>query len=152
LDIDHVAIAVRDIDDALPYYTHTLGLTLVHDEELPSAGVRLAYLGGGATMLQLVSPIAPCPVADFLARHGEGVHHICLAVDSIPSLLASIPGQGGVQIVMAGRGRRACFLAAPPHGLRIEVTEHEPYREASTERREEGGARNGTSAPGTTEA
>ena len=130
MDIDHVAIAVQEIDAALPYYTGTLGFSLVQDEELPSAGVRLVYLGGGNTMLQLVQPIAPCPVADFLVQYGEGLHHICLAVDDIPALLQSVPGQYGVGIVMAGRGRRACFLSGAPNGLRIEVTEREPYRDS----------------------
>jgi len=83
MDIDHVAIAVRDIDAALPYYTQTLSFSLLHDEDLASACVRLAYLGGGATMLQLVQPIAPCPIADFLARHGEGLH-----LSALPSTIS----------------------------------------------------------------
>ena len=128
MDIDHIAVVVRNIDASLPYYIDDLGFTLVGAEVVPAAGVRLAYVGGGNTLLQLVQPIAPCSAADFLAQHGEGLHHICLAVDDIPTLLDHLPGQADVPIVMAGRGRRACFLSSSMNGLRIEVTENEPYR------------------------
>jgi methylmalonyl-CoA/ethylmalonyl-CoA epimerase len=129
MNIDHIAVAVRDIDASLSYYVDQLGFALVQDELLPAAGVRLVYLSGGNTMLQLVQPVAPCPVADFLAQNGEGLHHICLQVDDIPRFLHGLPGQAAVPVVMAGRGRRACFLASPPNGLRIEVTETEPFEQ-----------------------
>lgn len=133
MEIDHVAIAVRDIDAALPFYVDCLGLRLIHDEVLASAGVRLVYLAGGAALLQLVQPVAPCPVAEYLAAHGEGLHHLCFAVDDIPDALRALPGQDGVAVVMGGRGRRACFLAAPPNGLRIELTEVAPYQSQTAE-------------------
>ena len=78
-------------------------------------------------MLQLVQPTGPGPIADFLAAQGEGLHHICLAVEDIPATLRRLPGQEGVRVGMGGRGRRACFLAAPPNGLRIELTELAPW-------------------------
>lgn len=133
MEIDHIAVAVRDIDASLPYYVEALGLTPIHDEMLPSAGVRLVYLTGGAAMLQLVQPIAPCPVSEYLAAHGEGLHHLCFAVDDIAAALRDLPGQADVPVVMGGRGRRACFLVTPANGLRIELTEKEPYQGATPE-------------------
>ena len=133
MQIDHIAVAVRDIDASLPYYVDQLGLTPIHDEVLPAAGVRLLYLDGGSTMLQLVQPVAPCPVADYLDQRGEGLHHLCFAVDDIPTALRALPGQSGVPIVMGGRGRRACFLASPPNKLRIELTEIAPYQDGAAE-------------------
>lgn len=133
MEIDHVAVAVRDIDAALPYYVETLGLTPIHDEVLTAAGVRLVYLAGGAALLQLVQPVARGPVAEYLAAHGEGLHHLCFAVDDIPATLRELPGQTHVPVVMGGRGRRACFLAAPPNGLRIELTERVPFDERGAE-------------------
>lgn len=127
--IDHVAVVVRDIDASLPRYLADFGCALVGDELLPELGVRVAYLGEMGSMLQLVQPTRPGPIADFLAVQGEGLHHVCLAVQDIPAALRRLPGQEGVPVTMGGRGRRACFLAAPPNGLRIELTELAPYHE-----------------------
>lgn len=126
-NIDHIAIAVRNIDEALPYYTEQLGLPLIEDELLPSAGVRLAYLGAGSTMIQLVQPIGETPVRKFLEERGEGLHHLCLGVKDIPRTLSGLPGEEAVKVVMGGRARRACFLGAQPNGVRIELTETDPY-------------------------
>jgi methylmalonyl-CoA epimerase len=125
--IDHMAVAVRDIDASLPWYVDHLGMAIIGDELLPQLNVRLAYLDCAGSMLQLVQPTGPCPIADFLAEHGEGLHHICLAVDDIPTTLRVLPGQQQVRVTMGGRDRRACFLAAAPNGLRIELTEQAPF-------------------------
>ena len=128
--IDHVAVAVRDIGGSLPRYLDEFGFALIGDELLPDLAVRVAYLGEAGSMLQLVQPTGPGPIADFLAVHGEGLHHICLAVEDIPAALRRLPGQEGVRVSTGGRDRRACFLAAPPNGLRIELTEMAPCRGA----------------------
>jgi methylmalonyl-CoA epimerase len=123
--IDHIAIVVRNIDRALAYYTEVLNLPLVHDETLPQSGVRLAYLSAGNTMLQLVQPIGETPVKAFLEKYGEGLHHICFAVDDIPSWLETLEGEQDARVGLGGRNRRTCFLRNEPNGLRIEVTEIE---------------------------
>jgi methylmalonyl-CoA epimerase len=124
--IDHVAIAVHAIDASLPYYRDELRLVLVHDEVLPEIGVRLAYLDAGNTMVQLVEPIADGPVATFLAEHGEGLHHICFAVEAIPTVLQSLAGETQARIFMGGRKRRCAFLLHRPNGLLTELTETRP--------------------------
>lgn len=124
--VDHIGIVVHDIDATLPYYRDHLGLAVSHDERLPEAGVRLVYLDGGGTLIQLVQPLGPGPLADHLERHGEGLHHLCYAVDDIPSALAALAPTANVRVVMGGRGRRAAFLPPGPAGIHTELTEIEP--------------------------
>src|SRR5687768_2218719 len=71
--IDHVALVVRDIDDALPWFTDQLGFTLIGDERSPAAGgVRLVYFDAGNITIQLVSPTGDSgPIAEHLAVHGD---------------------------------------------------------------------------------
>jgi methylmalonyl-CoA/ethylmalonyl-CoA epimerase len=126
--IDHVAVAVHDLEASLGYYTTRLGLSLVHREEQPHVGVRVAFLDGGNTLLQLVQPVRPGPVQEFLSERGEGLHHICLAVDDIPSALAQLSGSD-TAITVGAWSRRACFLQDEPNGVRIELTELAPAHE-----------------------
>ncbi len=125
--VDHIAIAVHDIDASLPYYMNELCLALVHDERLPAVGVRLAYLQAGNTMVQLVQPTGDGAVARFLAVRGEGLHHICFAVQDIPAVLDRLSGEEGAQVFMGGRERRCAFLLNQPNGLITELTETSPY-------------------------
>ncbi|SFS55982.1 VOC family protein [Paenibacillus sp. BC26] len=125
--IDHIAIAVWDIDASLPYYTDVLGLSLLEDEMLPSAGVRLAYLQAGNVMIQLVQPIGETAIRKHLEEKGEGLQHICFGVEDIPATLGSLPGEHNVQVKMGGRRRRACFIGAKPNSVPIELTELEPF-------------------------
>jgi methylmalonyl-CoA epimerase len=124
--VDHVAIAVWDADASLARYTDGLGLTLVGDERAEDPGVRLVYLDAGNTFVQLVQPIRPGPVRQFLTERGEGLHHVCFAVDRLERVLAALPGQHDVPIFRGGRGRRACFLTGTANGALVELTEHEP--------------------------
>ncbi len=124
--IDHVAIAVRDTDASLPYYTDTLGLVTLGDEDADDPGVRLTYLASGTTSLQLVQPLRPGPVSQFLDERGEGLHHVCFAVANIEDTLGRLPGESGSRVFLGGRGRRACFLTGTANGALIELTEFEP--------------------------
>ncbi|SDW48167.1 VOC family protein [Paenibacillus sp. CF384] len=126
-NIDHIAIAVWNIDKALPFYTEQLKLKVIEDELLPSAGVRLAYLDGGSTMIQLVQPIGDTPIRKFLEEKGEGLHHLCFGVTNIPDVLSDLDGEQMTKVVMGGRKKRASFLSHQPNGLRIELTEMEPF-------------------------
>lgn len=138
--VDHVAIAVIDVDVSTGHY-HRLGLRVVHDERLTDVGVRLVYLaavgpGGRAdhssapTMIQLVQPIGAGAVADWVALHGEGLHHVCLAVDDVPRFCADVAdvSDGDSIIFRGGRDRRACFLAEQPNGVLIELTDAQPHK------------------------
>jgi methylmalonyl-CoA/ethylmalonyl-CoA epimerase len=135
--VDHVAVAVRDADGAAAWYTDTLTFHVVHDERLPHVGVRLVYLrptiepnAGPSTAIQLVQPIGPGDVGEFVAAHGEGLHHVCFAVDDIGTFLSVVPGEDGVHVFRGGRRRRACFMNARPNGVLVELTEvNERYEE-----------------------
>jgi methylmalonyl-CoA/ethylmalonyl-CoA epimerase len=126
--IDHVAIAVADADDAARRFAALLGLSVVGDEIVDDVGVRLVYLAGtgssGSTTLQLVQPLRSGPVRDHLELHGEGLHHVCFAVSSIPSMLAGLPGETQARIFTGGRNRPACFLITQPSGTLVELVEH----------------------------
>lgn len=123
--VDHVAVAVRDTDAALPYFTGALGLTVVGDEYAPAPGVRLTYLDGGNVVLQLVCPHRDGPVATFLAEQGEGLHHVCFAVNDLEDSLTGLGGEPSA-VFPGGRGRRCAFLPDRPSGVRIELTEWQP--------------------------
>jgi len=125
--VDHIAIAVHDIDASLPYYRDELCLPLIHDERLPAVGVRLTYLQVGNTMVQLVQPLGEGAIAQFLAARGEGLHHICFAVHDIPEALNRLTGEAGARVFMGGRERRCAFLLNQPNGLITELTETRSY-------------------------
>lgn len=133
--IDHVALIVRDIDAALPYYTEQLGFRLIADEcTQASGGARLAYLDAGNIVVQLVSPTgAAGPIAEHLDAYGEGLHHICLTVEDIQQTLAAFAPGVEVPIAVGGRGRRTAFLPHRPNGLITELTEAKPYDVTRTE-------------------
>jgi len=131
--IDHVAIAVHDIDEALRTYL-AFGFTIVHDETLQQVGVRLVYLQptnpadeGTMTCVQLVQAVGAGPVQEWVATRGEGIHHVCFAVDDLVRFTESLPGEESAAAFRGGRDRRACFLRSGAHGAIIELTELEPF-------------------------
>jgi methylmalonyl-CoA/ethylmalonyl-CoA epimerase len=104
--IDHVGIACRDLAGTVAFYESTFGLVLVHRERNEEQGVseaimRAAGAAPGTAYLQLLEPLgADTPVGRFLARRGEGIHHIGYGVADITAALASI-GSTGVRLLDA---------------------------------------------------
>jgi methylmalonyl-CoA/ethylmalonyl-CoA epimerase len=102
--IDHVGIACRDLAAKIDFYTSAFGLAVVSLEVNESQGVREAMLevsGGpaGSSYVQLLEPLGPdTPVGRFLARRGEGVHHVGYGVTDIQAALAAI-GAAGVRLI-----------------------------------------------------
>src|SRR5437588_6661944 len=96
--IDHVAIIVRDIEQALAFYRDTLGIAPSEIKEVPSEQVRIAFLpmgGPGGSEIELIEPTpAASSLTKFLEKRGEGLHHICLEVDDIDATLAEMQEQG----------------------------------------------------------
>lgn len=121
--VDHVAIAVRDADIAKSYFEDRYGVSATHDEVLDAIAVRLVYLDAGNLSLQLVQPLGPGPISEFLSKNGEGLHHVCFRVPDIDLTLAELSGDSAASIFRGGRNRRACFLREEPFGTRIELTE-----------------------------
>ncbi len=82
--IDHLGIAVKNLDTAIAYYENALGLKCEHREEVPSQKVRTAFFHVGEVHLELLEPTAEdSPIARFLEKNGEGVHHVAFATDGI---------------------------------------------------------------------
>jgi methylmalonyl-CoA/ethylmalonyl-CoA epimerase len=93
--IDHLGIAVRSLDAAVSYYEKALGLACEHREEVPSQKVRTAFFTVGDTHLELLEPTSPdSPVAKFLEKNGEGVHHVAFASDNLTGQLQQASGAG----------------------------------------------------------
>jgi methylmalonyl-CoA/ethylmalonyl-CoA epimerase len=102
--IDHVGLAVRDLDASTEFYETTFGLTVVSRELHEAQGVREAMLHvadapGGASYVQLLEPLSPdTPVGKFLQARGEGVHHIGYGVDDVDAALAQL-SETGVRLI-----------------------------------------------------
>lgn len=97
--IDHVAVAVRDTDEALRLYRDVLGLKVKLSEEVPDQGVKATLIEVGDTEIELLEPTDPQGgVARFLERSGEGIHHICLEVDDVDAELKALE-EKGIQLV-----------------------------------------------------
>ncbi|HVC14820.1 MAG TPA: methylmalonyl-CoA epimerase [Acidimicrobiales bacterium] len=95
-EIDHVAIAVRDIDAAIEWYAGTLGAEVAHRERVERDGVEEALVKVADSYIQLVSPIrADSPVAKFLDHRGEGLHHVGYRVADCAAALEAVKRAGG---------------------------------------------------------
>jgi methylmalonyl-CoA/ethylmalonyl-CoA epimerase len=95
-EIDHVAIAVNDLEAAITYYADTFGAEVEHREVVESDGVEEALLKVAESYVQLLTPIRPdSPVAKYLEKKGEGIHHIGYRVADCGAVLQSVKDQGG---------------------------------------------------------
>jgi methylmalonyl-CoA/ethylmalonyl-CoA epimerase len=93
--INHVAVVVGDIDQALNFWQDALGLHLHHVEEVPSQKAVVAFLPAGDSEVELVQPMTDdSGLAKFLAEKGGGMHHLCFEVDDIDAKLAELKAKG----------------------------------------------------------
>ncbi len=82
--LDHIAIAVQDIEEASRFYTEMLGLEVSGIEELPKEKVKVAFIPIGDTRIELVQPLTEdSPISGFLQKRGQGLHHLCFQSDDI---------------------------------------------------------------------
>jgi methylmalonyl-CoA epimerase len=97
--IDHVGVAVDDLDAALNLYERVLGMPLVHRETVEEQGVEAVLLDVGDGHIELLKPLSEdTPVGKFLARKGPGLHHVAYAVGDIEAALAEL-GEQGVELI-----------------------------------------------------
>jgi methylmalonyl-CoA/ethylmalonyl-CoA epimerase len=113
--LNHLAITVHDIDDALAFYRDALGLAVSSVEDVEREGVRVAFLPIGESHIELVQPTQPgTGIAKWLSKHGPGMHHLCLQVDDIDSALARLAAHGAQLInpepVTKPDGTRYAFI------------------------------------------
>jgi len=123
--LDHVALVIRDTDEALRFYRDRLGLRVVSSEEISVPHVRLTHLDAGNAYIQLVEPLQlDSPVQTWLDEHGEGVHHLCFGVDDVEAAVSHLSDDGSPVALGSGRGRVSGFVTtAGSHGVSIECTE-----------------------------
>lgn len=97
--VDHIGIAVRDIEGVLPYYTETLGCPLLKIEEVASQQVRVAFIDAGNIKLELLEPMDDSSaIFKFLEKKGEGIHHIAFGVENIEKRMEELR-ENGVQLL-----------------------------------------------------
>ena len=126
--IDHIAIVVRSIEEALRTYEGALGLELADVEEVPEQAVKVAFLPVGDSEIELVEPLTTdSGVAAFLEKRGEGMHHICLAVNDIEAALRDLAAKR-IRLIdqqprQGAHGRVAFLHPKSAHGVLIELIE-----------------------------
>ena len=112
-EIDHIAIAVKDLEAAIAYYQNAFGATVDHREVVESDGVEEALLKVAESYIQLLTPTRPdSPVAKSLEKRGEGLHHIGYRVDNCAEALAAMIAAGATPLDKAPRpGSRGTIVA-----------------------------------------
>lgn len=93
--IEHIGIAVNDLNEAIPYYENILGLKCYSVEEVKDQKVKTAFFKIGQTKLELLESTSPeGPIAKFIEKRGQGIHHIAFAVDGIENALSEAKEKG----------------------------------------------------------
>lgn len=94
--VDHIGIAVADLEAGKRLYGEIFGLDLVFEEEVPTERVRVAaFDGGGGMKLELLASTDPDgPIGRFVEKRGEGIHHVCYRVDDVAAVLKHLQAQG----------------------------------------------------------
>ena len=129
--IDHVAIIVRDIEQALAFYRDTLGILPDEIKLVPAEQVRIAFLplgGPAGSKIELIEPTTPdSSLSRFLEKRGEGLHHICLEVDDIEATLHEMQEQSAAVLDTvprtAAEGRAIFLHPKGTNGVLLELLE-----------------------------
>jgi methylmalonyl-CoA epimerase len=130
MKIDHIGIAVRSLADAVKVYENTLGLKVSGYETVEDQGVNLAMIPLGESRIELLEPLhAQSPVEKFMAKRGEGIHHIAVSVDNIEEALARFKAAGARLIdAVPRRGAHNSKIAfihpSSTNGVLLELVEH----------------------------
>jgi methylmalonyl-CoA/ethylmalonyl-CoA epimerase len=129
IKINHIALAVNDMEAALAFWRDALGIELDRIEEVPSENARVAFLPVGATEIELVQPTeSDTGLARYLEKNGPGMHHICVEVDDIEAMIAQLRGEG-VELInetfrLRDDGIRYAFVhPKSTHGVLVELYE-----------------------------
>lgn len=130
MKIDHIGIAVKSLAAAVKVYEETIGLKVSGYETVEDQGVNLAMVPIGDSRLELLEPLhADSPVGKFLAKRGEGIHHIAVSVDNIEEALERFKVSGARLIdSVPRRGAHNTKIAfihpSSTHGVLLELVEH----------------------------
>jgi methylmalonyl-CoA/ethylmalonyl-CoA epimerase len=125
--INHIGIAVQSLETTLPFYRDVLRMPFAGIEEVAEQKVRVAMLGVGESKIELLEPTSDdSPIARFLEKNGEGIHHIAYEVDDIEQAIATLSGEGARMIDQVPRngahGSRIAFVhPKSSHGVLTEL-------------------------------
>ena len=137
--IDHLGIAVKNLESAIARYTALTGAPPQHVEEIPTQHVKVAMFQTGEARVELLSATSPeSTIAKFLERRGEGMHHVCFKVHSLEEALARLRQEGmeilpGAGSAGAGGSRIAFLHPRSAAGVLIELVEQSVPHESSNE-------------------
>jgi lactoylglutathione lyase/methylmalonyl-CoA/ethylmalonyl-CoA epimerase len=127
--IDHIGIAVKSMAEAARFYIEGLGLPCTHVETVEAQGVRVGFIPVGDSEIELLEPLdGESPVGRFLAKRGEGIHHICIQVEDIGAAMAQLKAQGARLLSDAPQSGAGGALVAFVHpasanGVLLEITQ-----------------------------
>jgi len=127
--LDHIGIAVKSLEEALPFYRDHLGMNLIKIEVVDAQMVRVAFLALGSEIIELIEGTdEQSPIREFIAKRGEGIHHLCFQVLNLEESLKELKNKGVRLIDEIPRpgadGARVAFLhPATSHGVLIELKE-----------------------------
>jgi methylmalonyl-CoA/ethylmalonyl-CoA epimerase len=113
--INHIAIVVPEINEALTFWQDALGLDLSHVEDVPAQETKVAFLPTGGSEVELVEPTNDTSgMARYMAKRGPGIHHICFEVDGIEEILTQLK-ERGVQLIneeptIGAGGKKVAFI------------------------------------------
>jgi methylmalonyl-CoA epimerase len=130
--IDHVGVAVEDLEGALTLYRDSLGMPLVHRETVAEQGVEAALLDVGDGHVELLQPLGPeTAVGKFLVKRGPGLHHVAYRVENVEETLSALAGAGmrliDEQARRGIRGSRVAFIhPASTGGVLTEIVQPAP--------------------------
>lgn len=127
--LDHVGIAVADVNEALSFYRDALGLEVEATEDVASQRVHVHFIRTGESSLELLEATAPdSAIAKYVAKRGPGLHHITLRVEDIHAALAQLQARG-VRLIdqQPRRGAHGCLVAfihpSSAHGVLVELSQ-----------------------------
>lgn len=124
--VDHIGIAVRSLEESIPYYENALGMKLLKTEEVESQKVKTAFFEAGETHVELLEATSEeSPIAKFIEKNGEGIHHVAFGTDDITAQLKQA-ADAGVRLIhevpMVGAGGKQVAFLHPKftHGVLTE--------------------------------
>ncbi len=129
LKVDHIGIAVKDLEQAKKFYTEVLGMTVMGEETVEQQKVKVCFIPCGDSEVELLESTAPDgPIAKFIEKNGEGVQHIALRVDNIEAAIADLKEKGVRMIDEAPRYGAGAAKIAFVHpkatgGILLELSE-----------------------------
>lgn len=129
--IDHIGIAVKNVEESLKVYCNAMGLKIedIERETVAAQGVKVAMIPVGESRIELLEPTNPqSPIARFINEKGEGIHHLALGVDDINAALESLKGKGFPLIDTTPRsgagGSKIAFMHPKATKALLEFVEH----------------------------